>query len=112
MARALSAAVQAALAAAPQRTCHLLEFTAGASTYRFTDGDGSGGGITHGGNLYLPHLRVVSGPRYSEELKRQSCVVRLQNITLTSAALVKDQQELLQGPEATLSRLFLAALEA
>jgi hypothetical protein len=107
MSRTLSANIQGLIAdAQPQRTAHLLTFTAGATTYRFAEDL-----ITHVGNPYLPHLMVESGPKYSEQLQLQPVRLRLQNITLETAYLLKAEGSGLQGQEATLERLFLAARE-
>jgi len=107
MARTLSANIQALIAEGTvQRTAHLLTFTVGATTYRFAEDL-----ITHVGNTYLPHLIVDSGPKYSEQLQLQPVRVRLQNITLETALLLQAEGSGLQGQEATLERLFLAARE-
>jgi hypothetical protein len=107
MARALSANIQALIAGGePLRTVHLLTFTAGPTTYRFAEDL-----VTHLGNVYLPHLMVETGPRYSEQLQLHPVRVRLQNITLETAALLQAEGTNLQGQEATLERLFLAARE-
>jgi hypothetical protein len=109
MSRTLSANIQALIAdGKAQRTCHLLTFAVGANTFRFTDGDR----ISHVGDLYLPHLAVEAGPKYTERLRLEPVTVRLQNITLETAKLLKDEGHALQGQEATLSRLYLAAGEA
>ena len=89
-----------------QRTVHLLTFTVGATMYRFAED-----AITHVGNPYLPHLIVESGPKYSEQLQSHPVKVRLQNITLEMAQILKAEGAGLQGQEATLERLFLAARE-
>ncbi|HWP85954.1 MAG TPA: DUF2163 domain-containing protein [Terriglobia bacterium] len=106
MPRTLSAAIQTLLSQNTQRVCHLLSFTVGANTYRFAEDL-----LTHAGNLYLPRLVVEAGPRYSEQLQLQPVQVRLQNITLETAQMLQSEGALLQGQEATLERLFLAARE-
>lgn len=107
MSRTLSANIQTLIAAGqPQRTLHLLTFTVGATTHRFAEDL-----ITHLDNQYLPHLIVDSGPKYSEQLRLQPVTLRLQNITLETARMLKDEGTLLQGQEATLERLFLKAGE-
>jgi len=106
MSRTLSATIQSLIQQNVTRVCHLLTFTVGATTYRFAEDR-----ITHAGNLYQPHLALVSGPKYSEQLQLQPVTVRLQNITLETAKLLKDEGSDLQGQEATLERLFLAARE-
>ena len=108
MARTLSANIQALIADGNvQRTCHLLTFTVGGNTYRFAED-----AVIHIGNGYQPHLVVESGPRYTEHLRLEPVRVRLQNITLETAKLLKDEGVALQGQEAILSRLYLAASEA
>ena len=106
MSRTLSANIQAALGGDVQRTVHLLRFIVGATTYRFAENL-----ITHVGNLYLPHLMLESGPKYSEQLQLHPVTVKLQNITLETAQMLKAEGSGLQGQEATLERLFLAARE-
>ena len=106
MSRTLSSAIQTLVAQGVQRVCHLLTFTVGATTYRFAEDR-----ITHVGNTYEPHLALDSGPKYSEQLKLQPVTVRVQNITLEAAKLLKDQGAAVQGQEATLERLFLQAGE-
>src|SRR3972149_1151697 len=106
MSRTLSANIQAALGGDVQRTVHLLRFTVGATTYRFSEER-----ITHVGNLYLPHLMLESGPKYSEQLQLHPVTVKLQNITLETAQMLQAEGSGLQGQEATLERLFLAARE-
>ena len=61
--RTLSSAIQALIQQDAQHVCHLLTFTVGATTYRFAEDL-----ITHVGNVYQPHLALVSGPKYSEQL--------------------------------------------
>ena len=107
MSRNLSANILALInGAQPQRTAHLLNFAVGAQTFRFAEDL-----INHLGNLYLPHLSVDAGPRYSEQLQLNPATVRLQNITLETAAMLRDQGDSIQGQEATLERLFLEAGE-
>jgi len=102
----LSSAIQTLLAQNTQRVCHLLTFSVGAATYRFAEDR-----VTHGGNLYLPHLALEAGPKYSEQLQLQPIAVRLQNITLETARMLQVEGAAVQGQEATLERLFLQAAE-
>ena len=104
--RTLSSAIQALIQHNTQRVCHLLTFTVGATTYRFAEDR-----ITHIGNLYQPHLILDAGPKYSEQLQLHPVTVRLQNITLETARMLKDEGTGVQGQEATLERLFLQAGE-
>ncbi|MBI3934522.1 MAG: DUF2163 domain-containing protein [Acidobacteria bacterium] len=106
MARILSPAIQTLLAQSTQRVCHLLSFTVGANTYRFAED-----GITHVGNMYQPHLVMDDGPKYSEQLQLHPVAVKLQNITLETARMLKEEGAAIQGQEATLERLFLQAGE-
>jgi hypothetical protein len=107
MSRTLSATITGLLAQETQRVCHLLTFTVGATTYRFTDGDA----INHVGNAYTSHLVFETGPRYSERLRQENVSVKLQNIDLVTANTLRIEGATLQGQEATLERLFLAARE-
>jgi hypothetical protein len=104
--RTLSDAIQTLIGQGTQRVCHLLTFSVGATTYRYAQDR-----ITHVGNLYEPHLVLDSGPKYSEQLQLNPVTVKLQNITLEAATLLKDQGAAIQGQEATLERLFLQAGE-
>ena len=104
--RTLSTAIQNLIAQQSQRTCHLLTFSVGANTYRFAED-----AVTHIGGSYLPHLAVVSGPRYSEKPQLEPVRVELQNITLETARMLQADGMAAQGQEATLERLFLAAGE-
>jgi hypothetical protein len=105
--RALSSSLQALSQQNTQQVCHLLTFTVGAATYRFAEE-----AVTHAGNAYQPHLRVLQGPRYSEALRLEPLTVELQNITLETSELLQDEGAAVQGQEATLSRLFVQASEA
>ena len=87
MPRTLSSAIQTVLAGTTQRVCHLLSFTVGATAYRFTDGDS----ITFQGNFYKPHLTLESGARYTEKLQLEPVTVKLQNIDLQTAAMLKTE---------------------
>jgi uncharacterized protein DUF2163 len=106
MARSLSSAIQTLIAQGTQSVCHLLTFSVGATTYRFAEDR-----ITHVGNLYEPHLVLDAGPKYSEQVRLNPVTVKLQNITLEAARLLKDQGAAIQGQEATLERLYLQAAE-
>src|SRR3989338_726212 len=108
MPRSLSSAIQGVIGDSPSQTCHLLTFTIGATTYRFTDGDA----IRHLGNTYTPRLILESGPRYSEKLQAEPVTVKLQNIDLATAKMLKAESDAIQGVEATLQRLFPRVREA
>jgi len=105
--RTLSSVVQSVMAEGKtSHVCHLLTFTVGETTYRFAEDR-----VVHVSNLYLPHLRLDSPIRYSHRLQLEPVTVRLQNITLETAAALQAEQSDLQGVEATLERLFLKAGE-
>ena len=106
MARTLSAGITAAIAEGKtQRYCHLLDFQVGETNYRFTDGDA----MKWNGNVYTPHLRLEgSAILYTQKLRQEPFTVKLQNITLATAKILKAEGADLQGVEATLRRLFLA----
>ena len=107
MARTLSSAVQTALGDTKQHVCHLLSFAVGPTTYRFAEDQ-----VVFQGNTYKPHLTMESGVRYSEKLRNDPVTVKLQNIDLQTAAMLKTEGTNVQGQEATLQRLFLKANEA
>ena len=112
MPRTLSSTIQTLLAQATSSVAHLLSFTVGATTYRFTEGDGTFQGIQHLGNLYLPHMIVNFPVRYTQKLRSQPLTVELQNIDLQTASMLKAEQTAMQGVEAAFERLFLKANEA
>ena len=105
--RTLSSVVQSVIAEGKtSHVCHLLTFTVAQTTYRFAEDR-----VVHVGNLYLPHLALGSSIRYSHRLQVEPVTVKLQNITLETAAALQAEQSDLQGAEATLERLFLKAGE-
>ncbi len=91
---------------------HLLSFNVGATTYRFTEGDGTFQGIQHLGNLYLPHMIANFPVRYTQKLRSEPLTIELQNIDLATAAVLKAEKSVMQGAEAAFERLFLKASEA
>ena len=105
--RTLSANLQTLLAQNASSTVHLLSFAVGATAYRFAEDQ-----VFHQGNLYLPRLTLLSPVRLSNRLAVEPVTVALENITLQTAALLRAEQDALQGAEAALSRLFLQASEA
>jgi hypothetical protein len=107
MARTLSANVTAALTRSPLRTAHLLTFIVGATTYRYADGP-----FRFQTFDWLPYLVIEAGPRYSERLSLEPVTVKLKNVDLALANMVKTEQPDLQGAEVTLSRLFIEPNEA
>ena len=107
MARTLSANIQAALAGGRHEVCHLLSFTVFSTNYYFAEDQ-----VTFQGNTYAPHLVIDSAIRLSEQLRVEPVTVRLQNIDLQTAAVLDFERSDLQGVEATIERLLLAANEA
>ena len=107
MSRTLSSSIQTLLAGTTHRVVHLLSFTAGATNYYFAEDQ-----VVFQGNTYKPHLILESPIRYSQRLQLEPVQVRLQNIDLQTASLLKTQQTNLQGVEATVQRLFLPVNEA
>ncbi|MCH8267234.1 MAG: DUF2163 domain-containing protein [Acidobacteria bacterium] len=112
MARTLSATIQSLIAQANSSVAHLLSFTVGATTYRFTEGDGTFQGLRHLGNLYLPHMIVNFPVRYTQKLRTEPLTIELQNIDLQTASVLKAEQTAIQGVEAAFERLFLKVNEA
>jgi len=107
VARTLSANIQAALASGKHQVCHLLSFTVFGTNYYFAEDQ-----VTFQGNAYAPHLVLDSGIRMSEQLRVEPVTVRLQNIDLQTAQVLDFERSDLQGIEATIERLYLAANEA
>ena len=107
MPRTLSANIQAALAGGKHQVCHLLSFTVFGTNYYFAEDQ-----VTFLGNTYLPHLMLDSGIRLTEQLRVEPVTARLQNIDLQTAQTLDLERSDLQGVEATVERLYLAANEA
>ena len=107
MPRTLSANIQAALAGDKHQVCHLLSFTVFGTNYYFAEDQ-----VTFQGNAYAPHLMLDSPIRLTEQLRLEPVRLRLQNIDLQTAQMLKTEQSDVQGVEATVERLFLAANEA
>ena len=107
MARTLSANIQAALAGGKHQVCHLLSFTVFGTNYYFAEDQ-----VTFQGNTYAPHLALDSAIRVSEQLRVEPVTVRLQNIDLQTAQVLDLERSDMQGIEATIERLYLAANEA
>ena len=104
MPRTLSANIQTLIAQPRSSVCHLLTFTAGATVYTFAEDQ-----VIFQGRTYLPHLVMDSAIKYTQTLQLSPVTVKLQNITLEMAAVLKSQQSDLQGVTATLQRFFLEA---
>ncbi len=105
--RTLSPNIQAALASGKHQVCHLLSFTVGGTNYYFAEDQ-----VTFQGNTYAPHLALDSAIRLTEQLRVEPVTARLQNIDLQTAQTLDLERSDLQGVEATVQRLFLAANEA
>jgi phage-related protein len=105
--RTLSPAIQAAIAQRNSVTCHLLSFSVGTAAFYFAEDH-----ITFQGNTYVPHLILGSPITYNQTLQSKPVTVKLQNVSLEIAAILKTQQSAIQGVEVALSRLFLSANEA
>jgi hypothetical protein len=85
---------------------HLLTFTVGETTYRFSEDH-----ISHLGNAYEAGLLMKGPIRYSEQLRVDPVVLAIQNVTLEIATILKDVAHEVQGQEASLERLYLPAAE-
>ena len=107
MPRTLSSTLQSLLAQSNPATRHLLSFTAVGTTYYFADDQ-----VTFQGHLHQPWLVLDSAIRYTQQLQLDPVTVRLQNITLEMAELLKSSSDDIQGAEARLQRLYLPASEA
>ena len=107
MARTLSANIQAAIGGGKHQVCHLLSFTVFGTNYYFAEDQ-----VTFQGNTYAPDLVLDSAILLTEQLRFEPITVRLQNIDLRTAQVLDLERSDLQGIEATIERLFLAANEA
>lgn len=105
--RNLSSAIQALITQPKSSVCHLLSFTVGVTAYYFAEDR-----IVFQGNTYLPHLILDSPVKYNQALQSKPVTVKLQNVSLEMAAVLKAQQSGMQGVEVTLRRLFLQANDA
>lgn len=106
MPRTLSSAIQLAITQDNCQIAHLLTFTIGDSTYRFSEDQRH-----FNGNSYQPGLTIKGPIRYSEQLQADPVVVSLENISLEMAALLQSTASSIQGQEATLARLYLQAAD-
>lgn len=100
--RNLSPAIQALITQPKSSVCHLLSFTVGATPYYFAEDQ-----IVFQGNTYLPHLILDSPVKYNQTLQSNPATVKLQNVSLEMATVLKAQQSDMQGVEVMLRRLFL-----
>lgn len=107
MPRTLSSAIQTSLAGTTHRVVHLLSFTVFGTNYYFAEDQ-----VVFQGNTYKPHLMLDAPIRLTEHLQLEPVRARLQNIDLQTAEMLQTEQSDLQGVEATVERLFLAANEA
>lgn len=102
MARNLSSSLQANIANDNCRFAHLLSFTIGANTYRFSEDI-----LSYQGNAYAGGLRLKAPIRYSEQLRSDPVGVSLQNVSLEIASLLQAEGSSIQGQEANLERLYM-----
>ena len=101
--RNLSPAIQALLSQPTVTAVHLLSFTVGATAYYFGEDL-----VVFQGNTYLPHLLDDFAVTYNQTLQSKPVTVKLQNISLDMAAVLKAQQSNMQGVEVLLLRFFPA----
>jgi len=102
--RTLSSGIELAINNSNCQFVHLLTFTIGETTYRFSEDH-----IQHLGNSYEPGLLMKGPIRYSEQLRVDPVALAIENVTLEMAAILKDVAHDIQGQEATLERLYLPA---
>src|SRR5512142_2480010 len=107
MPRTLSSSIQSALAQQASGICHLLSFAVGNTSFYFADD-----AVSFQGNSYQPWLALDSPVHYTQKLQVDPVTVTLQNISLDVAAMLQSLQSDMQGAEATLQRLYLAANDA
>lgn len=106
MSRTLTAPIPTVIAQPTVRAIKLLRFTAGGTTYYFAESR-----QTIGGHLYLPYLGVETGPRFTRSITGKTCRLRLDNIDLATAAVLKAQRDVIQGAPAALVEYFLEAAQ-
>ena len=106
MPRVLPSSIQLAISKSNCQIAHLLTFSVGENTYRYSEDERH-----YQGNLFQPGLRITGPIRYSEQLQVDPVVVSLQNISLETAALLQAVAATIQGQEATLERLYLQAVD-
>jgi len=107
MSRTVSATVQGLLDSGLTRVCHLLTFSVNGNDYFFAED-----AVTHDGETYIPTLVMESPVRLREGLRTDPATVRIVNVNLAFSGVLLAEQPELAGAEATLSRLYLPALEA
>src|ERR1035437_5846353 len=107
MPRNLSPAIQSAIAQHGSPVCHLLSFAVGDVSFYFADD-----AVSFQGQSYQPWLIVDSPVHYTQQLQLDPLTVTLQNVSLDVAEILQSLQSDIQGAEATLRRLYLAANDA
>jgi phage-related protein len=107
MPRNLSSAIQNAIAQNRSSVCHLLSFAVGQASYWFAEDQ-----VRFQGNLYQPWLSLDSPVKYTQKLQLDRVTVKLQNLSLDTAAILKATGSDMQGAEARLQRLYLNANDA
>lgn len=101
--RTIPSAVMTAAGRDYAAAVHLFRFTVGATTWYYAETQ-----LTIGANLYLPYLVVEAGPRHTRAIATKSARVRLDNVDLETAAILKDRRDDLQGAAAVLALYYLA----
>ena len=101
--RNVSPAIQPLLSQPTVTVIHLLSFTVGAVAYYFAEDL-----VVFQGNTYLPHLLDDFAVKYNQTLQSKPVTVKLQNVSLDMAAVLKAQQSNMQGVEVLLLRFFPA----
>lgn len=107
MSRTLSANIQAEIAKPGSHTIHLFTFgPVNGTNYYFAEDR-----VFFQGNSYQPWLMVASPVKYTQKLQLDPVTVKLQNITLQTAAMLQLESSGMEGAEATLQRLYPACNE-
>lgn len=104
MPRTLSSAIQAQIALPSSYVVHLLTFAVNGTHYYF------GEELIHNflSATWLAHLLLDSPITYNQTLQAKPATVKLQNVSLEMAAILKTLQSDIQGVEATLYRFWPA----
>lgn len=101
MPRSLPSAIQQAILADNCSLAHLLAFSVGETTYRYSEDDRS-----FLGNLYNRGLRIITPIRTSSQLRTDAVQVSIENISLDMSSLLTSVAAQIQGQEAAIDRLF------
>jgi hypothetical protein len=107
MPRQISAAIEQLIQDEACQIAHLLTFSIGNNTYRYSEDD-----RVYLSESYTRGLNLLSPVRYSSQLRTDTVQIAIENVSLQMSALLTNVEVSIQGQEATLYRLFPQAMQA